>query len=144
MKHYKCDNCGSNYKADDDRHGPFGCSNPDPNWRPSDDLCFHCFLQRQEAVAADVRKAAKSKEGIDPDYHPSQDTTDRCREDTLLRKAGFKIHSRPRTGEAVWSRKGKRYRHSQAVKKAGIEPKVFVCSECERVAEQCECCVGEV
>jgi hypothetical protein len=46
---------------------------------------------------------------------PSADTTDRFHTDALLRHAGFRIHSRPRVGPAVWSFRGALMTYTEAV-----------------------------
>lgn len=52
----------------------------------------------------------------EPDVgHPTQDETRRCSLDQKLRAAGFKIKSRPRTGEPIWERQGKVYTQRQVM-----------------------------
>lgn len=43
------------------------------------------------------------------------ETKERFSEDVYLRLKGFKIHSRPSDTEAVWTRDGKLYDHSEAI-----------------------------
>lgn len=45
----------------------------------------------------------------------SRERADRYPADTFLREHGFKIHSRPKTGPAVWERHGVAYPHDEAV-----------------------------
>ena len=44
-------------------------------------------------------------------------------DDILLRERGFTIHFRPRVGEPVWSRDGREYKQTDALKKARAERK---------------------
>jgi hypothetical protein len=59
-------------------------------------------------------QATKYDEGIDQ-TSPSLDKTGRFPKDALLRSRGFAIAERPKNGMAVWQRRGKKYRFSQAM-----------------------------
>ena len=48
--------------------------------------------------------------------HPSQSKSRCCEEDQLLRRNGYVIHSRPKQGEAIWSKEGQLYKHSEAIR----------------------------
>lgn len=58
----------------------------------------------------------EAEEGPD---HPSQDTTGRHPLDAALRHVGFRIHSRPKRGEAVWEKGGTLFPESRAVLQLG-------------------------
>lgn len=47
--------------------------------------------------------------------HPSQSRARSFPDDVQLRRAGFKIYARPKTGEAIWECDGELYTHSQAM-----------------------------
>lgn len=66
------------------------------------------------------KQAAKQEEEIS---HPSASMTDYFPEDTLLRAKKFSIHSRPKRGEACWTRRGKVYFQSIALRMARSEIK---------------------
>ena len=44
-----------------------------------------------------------------------QEYRQRLSEDQTLRKAGFKIHTRPKTGSVLWTLEGKLYTHAEAL-----------------------------
>lgn len=50
--------------------------------------------------------------------HPSQSKSSFYPEDVYLRRHGYRIHSRPKKGEAVWiNREGELLVHSEAIRK---------------------------
>jgi hypothetical protein len=61
-----------------------------------------------------------TEEGMDA-VKPSQDTTARHSRDQMLRRKGFKIHSRPKHGGAVWEKGGKLYHQEAAELLAGLD-----------------------
>lgn len=58
---------------------------------------------------------ARKKKEDEQLAHPSQETRCIWPDDDLLRRNGFKIERRPRTGEAVWSQDGYLYTQSEAL-----------------------------
>jgi hypothetical protein len=48
------------------------------------------------------------------------DTADRHPQDRALRRKGFAIHARPRTGPALWAKDGVVYTEAQALEAAGV------------------------
>lgn len=49
--------------------------------------------------------------------HPSEDRSNRFPKDRLLRLHGYRIHSRPNKGEAIWKREEILFPYSEAVSK---------------------------
>jgi hypothetical protein len=47
--------------------------------------------------------------------HPSQDMTTRYADDALFRECGYRIHSRPENGEAIWTRDGRMFSESELI-----------------------------
>lgn len=60
-----------------------------------------------------------------PEGHAFAETTDRFPLDTVLRRAGWRIHSRPSKGEAEWEKDGRMMKFSDAVETLGTAHKVF-------------------
>ncbi len=50
-----------------------------------------------------------------PAGHPSAETRNLIPDDTLLRKHGFRVRSRPRKGPPTWSLAGKTYTEAEAL-----------------------------
>ena len=48
--------------------------------------------------------------------HPWASSLNRFAVDTLLRKAGFQIATRPKNGPTIWSKGGRQYTERQALK----------------------------
>ena len=67
------------------------------------------------AFSDDVRGRIRDKRELESLASPSQDHTPRFEIDQLLRKHGFKIHSRRGDKIAVWERGGELYTQNQAL-----------------------------
>lgn len=53
---------------------------------------------------------------------PMRDTTNRFHYDAILRRKGFRIHSRPKKGPAIWLLGDTPYTYEEALKSIGVEP----------------------
>jgi hypothetical protein len=54
------------------------------------------------------------------DNFDTRDHGGRHPQDRALRRKGFAIHARPRTGPALWAKEGRLYTEAQALEAAGV------------------------